>query len=115
MCFVDDLHQGNACKDEDSAIITRADRTVMMIVYVQQSTAGYSINILLIHPLTAKLSDRNFHPLEVVSPYRDTQLQVNKDYSYLFTLRSNIRCKGYDLLTHIIVTYIWPPSAILNL
>ena len=78
----------------------------MMTVYVQQSTAGYSMNILLIHPLTAKLSDRNFHPLEVVSPYRDPQLQVNKDYTYLFTLRSNIRCNGYDLLTQIIVTYM---------
>ena len=29
----------------------------------------------------------NFHPLEVVSRYRDPQLQVAENYSYLFNLR----------------------------
>ena len=39
----------------------------------------------------------NFHPLEVVSRYRDPQLQVgeeNRAYSYLFNLRPNI-CKSW--------------------
>ena len=34
----------------------------------------------------------NFHPLEVVSRYRDPQLQVGENYLYLFNLRS-ILCK----------------------
>ena len=29
----------------------------------------------------------NFHPLEVVSRYRDPQLQVGGNYSYLLNLR----------------------------
>ena len=32
----------------------------------------------------------NFQPLEVVSRYRDTQLQVVENYLYLFDLRQNI-------------------------
>ena len=41
----------------------------------------------------------NFHPLEVVSRYRDTQLQVTKNYSFLFNLSTNI-CKSWCLDTH---------------
>ena len=38
----------------------------------------------------AKLSYLNFHPLEIVSRYRDPQLQVDENYSYLFKLRPHI-------------------------
>ena len=38
----------------------------------------------------AKLTNLNSHTLEVVSLYRDTQLQVGENYSYLFNLRLNI-------------------------
>ena len=34
----------------------------------------------------AKLSYLNFQPLEVVFRYRDPQLQVGENYSYLFIL-----------------------------
>ena len=34
-----------------------------------------------INPLAAKLFNLNFHPLEVVSRWRDPQLQVSKNYS----------------------------------
>ena len=44
---------------------------------------------MYINPQTAAL---NFHPLEVVSRYRDPQLQVVINYSYSFNLRLNI-CK----------------------
>ena len=37
----------------------------------------------------AKLSILNVYPLEVVSRYRDPQLQVGKNYSYLFNFRQN--------------------------
>ena len=43
--------------------------------------------LLIINPFLAKLSHLNFHPLEVVSRYRDPQLQVEENYSYLFNLR----------------------------
>ena len=43
----------------------------------------------------------NSHPLEVVSRYRDTQLQVGENYSYLFNLRPNI-CESRCLNTHFI-------------
>ena len=32
-------------------------------------------------PLPDKISNLNFHPLEVVSRYRDPQLQVGENYS----------------------------------
>ena len=37
----------------------------------------------LFNPLTAKLFNLNFHPLEVVSRCRDPQLQVSENYSDL--------------------------------
>ena len=37
----------------------------------------------IFNPLTAKLFNLNFHPLEVVSRWRDPQLQVSENYSYL--------------------------------
>ena len=37
--------------------------------------------------LTSKLNHLNFHPLELVSRYRDPQLQVGENYSHLFNLR----------------------------
>ena len=37
----------------------------------------------------------NFQPLEVVSRYRDPQLQVVENYSYLFNLRPNVYKSQY--------------------
>ena len=39
---------------------------------------------------SATLYNLNFHPLEVVSRYRDPQLQVGENYSCLFNLRPTI-------------------------
>ena len=39
--------------------------------------------VLIIDPLTAKLFNLNFHPLEAVSRWRDPQLQVSENYSGL--------------------------------
>ena len=49
-----------------------------------------SAKLILINPYPAKLGHFNFHPLEVVSRYRDPQLQVGENYSYLFSLIPNI-------------------------
>ena len=37
------------------------------------------INLTFINPLTAKLFNLNFNPLEVVSRWRDPQLQVSEN------------------------------------
>ena len=42
-----------------------------------------------INPLTAKLFNLNFHPLEVVSRWRDPQLQVGENYSDLTKMEFN--------------------------
>ena len=61
--------------------------------------------IIIIDP--AKLIYLNFHPLEIVSRYRDLQLQVAEHYSYLFNLSTNI-CKSWCLDTHFIYnSVIW--------
>ena len=44
----------------------------------------------LLSPLTAKLFNLNFHPLEVVSRSRDPQLQVSENYSDLTKWRSTV-------------------------
>ena len=56
---------------------------------------------MCLNPFPAKLSYLNFHPLKVVSRYREPQLQVGENYSYLFNLRSNI-CKYWCLDTDFI-------------
>ena len=43
---------------------------------------------IVYYPLTAKLFDLHFHPLEVVSRWRDPQLQVSENNSNLTTWRS---------------------------
>ena len=45
----------------------------------------------MLKPLKRRIKNVNFHQLEVVSRYRDPQLQVGENYSYLFNLRSNMR------------------------
>ena len=41
------------------------------------------------NPYSAKVIYLNFQPLDVVSRYRDPQLQVAENYSHLFNLRPN--------------------------
>ena len=44
-----------------------------------------------INPYPAKLIYFNFQPFEVVSRYRDPQLQVVENYSYLFNYTSSFQ------------------------
>ena len=46
-------------------------------------TQTYYLSYLTFNPLTAKLFNLNFRPLEVVSRCRDPQLQVSENYSDL--------------------------------
>ena len=57
----------------------------------------------LIHPLTAKLFNLNFHTLEVVSRWRDPQLQVSENYSDLRKWGST-HFKSCCLMSHFIFT-----------
>ena len=52
--------------------------------------------MLYLNPCTAKLNNLSFHPVEVVSRYRDPQLQVVENYSYLFNFISK-HCKFWCL------------------
>ena len=55
-----------------------------------------------LNPLTAKLFKLNFYPLEVVSRWRDPQLQVSENYSDLTILRSTV-FKSCWLMSHFIL------------
>ena len=44
---------------------------------------------LAFNPFPAELSYLNFHPLQVVSRYRDPQLQAGENYVYLLNFRPN--------------------------
>ena len=62
-------------------------------------TTLYKCNVH--NPYTSvKLNYWNFHPLEVVSGYRDPQFQVSENYSYLFNLNEMNRALGH-LCAHI--------------
>ena len=56
--------------------------------------------LALLNPLTAKLFNLNFHPLEVVSRWRDPQRQVSGNYSDLTKWRSTVF--KYCWLIHIL-------------
>ena len=51
----------------------------------------YCFQILLerVNPLAVKLFNLNFHPLEVVSRWRDPQRQVSENYSDLTEMEVN--------------------------
>ena len=54
------------------------------------------------NPLPVRFFNLNFHPLEDASRYRDPQLQVGKNYSYLFTLRPNTN--EFLLIKHLFIS-----------
>ena len=54
---------------------------------------GMVIDDGTVNPSSAKLNHLIFQLLEVVSCYRDKQLQMDENYSHLFNLKANI-CKS---------------------
>ena len=58
-----------------------------------------------VNPLTAKLFNLYFHPLEVVDRVSETQLQVSENYSDLTEWRSTL-FKSCWLLSHFIFNII---------
>ena len=61
-----------------------------------------SLRLKRFNPLTAKLFNLNFHPLEVVSRWRDPQLQVSENYSNMTKSRSTV-FKYCWLMSHFIL------------
>ena len=51
-------------------------------------------------PYPSKSIYFNFHPLEVVSRYRDPQLQVGENYAYFFLIWEQT-FENFDVQTHI--------------
>ena len=85
--FVDVMHRG----------IQMFSRPLRHHILTSQQHSNIFQNIekvnIIINPFPAKLIYLNFHPLEVVSRYRDPQLQAAENYSYLFNLSTDI-CKS---------------------
>ena len=57
--------------------------------------------LLLLHgndPFLAKLSHLNLHPLELVRRYRDPQVQVGENYSYLLMFKRAFHFNISDLI-----------------
>ena len=48
-----------------------------------QQAQNDQVIVTILNPLTANLFNLNFHPLEVVSRWRDPQLQVSENSSDL--------------------------------
>ena len=68
-------------------------------------TSSFSLTLSVLHcSLTLETLSclfLNFHPIEVVSRYRDPQLQVSENYPYLFNSSANI-LKSWCLNTHFV-------------
>ena len=58
--------------------------------WVDMSLGEHRLDVLTHNPLPAKLFNLNFHPLEVVCRWRDSQLQVSENYSNLTKSRSTV-------------------------
>ena len=72
----------------------------MRLPFLHRATVATKLGVT-INPLTAKLFNSNFHPLKVVSRWRDPQLQVSENYSDLTKWRSSL-FKSYWLMSHFI-------------
>ena len=62
------------------------------------------------NPLTAKWFNWNFHPLEVVSRWRDPQLQVSENYSDLMKWSQLFSNRAEAVLNVVIIE--WKPEYI---
>ena len=88
------------------AILNIAARLFVNVNKIIFGYANFVHDILLnLNPLTAKLFNLNCHPLEVVSRWRDPQLQVGANYSDL-TKRRSILFKTCWLMSHLSLTYL---------
>ena len=74
---------------------------LLKVIYVCWKYQMWEIWCIYLNPLTAKLFNLNFHPLEVVSRWRDPQLQVSENYSDLTKWRSSV-FKYCWLMSHFI-------------
>ena len=61
---------------------------------------GKCVLRIVFNPFTAKLFNLNFHPIEVVSRWRDPQLQVSENYLDLTKWRSTL-LKSFWLMSHL--------------
>ena len=65
----------------------------------------------MINSFHAKLHYLNFHQLEAVSRYRDPQLQVGDNYSYLLSLDRALIYQFNCLNAYFIpITVVYPPT-----
>ena len=89
-------------------LLTTASREAFEGIIENANSNYHPINSLTsvfdFNPLTAKLFNLNFHSLEVVSRWRDPQLQASENYSDLTKWRSTI-LKSCWLMLRFIFTW----------
>ena len=66
--------------DKKMSIIDRFEHRILLTVSMCSLWIAVALLNSTLNPLTAKLFNLNFHPLEVVSRWRDPQLQVRENY-----------------------------------
>ena len=83
------INNNNSWREFDNAISQQTRYVASMLdqCWPNLSNAWY---LGCFNPLSAKLFNLNFHPLDVVSRRRDPQLQVSENYSDLTKWRSTI-------------------------
>ena len=92
--YTNKMNVSYACKDWAAVLSLNSHVKClcsMCFNCVQQQVMMRSISLpYIFNPLTAKLFNLNFHPFEVVSRWRDPQLQVCENYSDLTKWRSSL-------------------------
>ena len=91
----------------DTRVAEGLNKPTLDECWVNVAGIHYYLHIKLHHlnPLTAILFNLNFHLLEVVSRWRDPQLQVSENYSDLTRWRSTV-FKYCWLMSHFIFTML---------
>ena len=108
ICLIPPLHP--SARNRNSDDLKLQDSIVPWKSFGQICSARVIVNrnlslcdaLYIFNLLTAKLFNLNFHPLEVVSRWRDPQLQVSENYSDLTKWRSTL-FKSYWLVSHFIL------------
>ena len=87
--YCDKTNRGSGDGDIDHRVLEDEFKKFDVIRQPETNVAYYMATFVII-PLTAKFFNCNFHTLEAVSRWRDSQLKVSANYSDLTEWRSTI-------------------------
>ena len=84
------VHSARSVHQRDNYQVTDNYRTLTLR---EMTPSHYKLSFVKcytsLNPCSAKIDYLHFHPLEVVSRYRDSQLQVGENVLYLYYLNEN--------------------------